>query len=71
MAPRMTVTSRAMSSRGTNRVAVPYLDRGKLEPTSWSEAFSLRERRWAFVAFGLFWVIMIIGTVTNAVTPVG
>ena len=52
-------------------VAVPYLDRGKLEPTSWSEAFSLRERRWAFVAFGLFWVIMIIGTVTNAVTPVG
>jgi quinol-cytochrome oxidoreductase complex cytochrome b subunit len=52
-------------------VAIPYLDRGKLEPTSWAEAFSLRDRGWAFAAMGLFWVIMIVGVVTNAVTPVG
>ncbi len=52
-------------------VAIPYLDRGRLEPTSWSEALNLRERGWAFAAMALFWIIMTIGIVTNAVTPVG
>ena len=49
--------------------AIPYLDRQSLQPTSWGEA--LHGRTGAFVAMGLFWLIMIIGTVTNAVTPVG
>ncbi len=52
-------------------VAIPYLDRGKAEPTSWGEAFNLRTRGWAFTAFALFWVIMLIGVLTNAITPKG
>ena len=52
-------------------VAIPFLDRKTLEPTSWSEALSVRDRGWAFTAFALFWVIMIIGLMTNAITPKG
>jgi quinol-cytochrome oxidoreductase complex cytochrome b subunit len=51
-------------------IVIPYLDREPLEPHSWGEALSAR-RAWAFVAIGLFWAIMIIGTVTNIVTPKG
>jgi len=53
-------------------IAIPYLDRGGAnEPRTWSEAMSLRQRGWAFFAIAAFWTIMIIGTVTNLVTPVG
>jgi quinol-cytochrome oxidoreductase complex cytochrome b subunit len=52
-------------------VAVPFLDRRTLEPTSWGESLSVRDRGWAFGAFALFWVIMIIGVLTNAITPKG
>jgi quinol-cytochrome oxidoreductase complex cytochrome b subunit len=52
-------------------VAIPFLDRGRREPQSWSEAFSLRERGWAFLAITLFWVTLIVGVVTNAITPKG
>lgn len=52
-------------------VAVPFVDRGIVEPLTWGEAFDMRERKWAFVAMGLFWALMIIGVVTNAITPVG
>jgi len=53
-------------------VAVPFLDRGgPTEPRSWREALSWRQRGGAYVAIGVFWAIMIIGTVTNLVTPVG
>ena len=52
-------------------VAIPWLDRGRTEPVSWREAFDLRKRGWAFAAVVIFWGTMIIGIVTNAVTPVG
>jgi quinol-cytochrome oxidoreductase complex cytochrome b subunit len=53
-------------------VAVPYLDRGgPYEPRNWNEALSLSRRGWAYLAIVIFWAIMIIGTVTNLVTPVG
>jgi hypothetical protein len=51
-------------------IVIPYLDREPLEPHSWGEALSAR-RLWAFVAIGLFWAIMIVGRVTNIVTPKG
>jgi hypothetical protein len=51
-------------------IVIPYLDREPLEPHSWSEALSVR-RVWVFLAIGLFWTVMIIGTVTNIVTPKG
>jgi menaquinol-cytochrome c reductase cytochrome b subunit len=52
-------------------VAIPFLDRGTAEPHNWDEALSLRRRGWAYLAMALFWVILIIGTVTNIVTPKG
>ncbi len=53
-------------------VAVPFLDRGgPVEPQGWGAALSLRQRGWAYFAIVLFWAIMIIGVVTNIVTPKG
>lgn len=52
-------------------LAVPFIDRAALVPRSWAEAFNLRQRGWAFLAIAVFWVVMIVGVVTNAVTPVG
>jgi menaquinol-cytochrome c reductase cytochrome b subunit len=52
-------------------VAIPYLDRGRDEPRSWSEAFDLRQRGWAFLAITLFWVTMAVGVITNVITPKG
>ena len=52
-------------------IAIPFVDRLRHEPHSWREAFNLRKRGVAFGLITLFWVTMIIGTVTNAVTPVG
>ena len=52
-------------------VAIPFLDRGRREPQSWSEAFDLRQRGWAFLAIMLFWVTMIVGVLTNIITPKG
>jgi len=52
-------------------VVIPFVDRGSTEPRSWAEALSLRRRGWAYLAMAIFWVILIIGTVTNIVTPVG
>jgi quinol-cytochrome oxidoreductase complex cytochrome b subunit len=52
-------------------VAIPFVDRGTSEPTSWDEALSLRRRGWAYLAMAVFWVILIIGTITNIVSPKG
>jgi len=52
-------------------VLVPYVDRLRAEPRGWAQAFDLRTRGWAFLLIALFWVTMIIGTVINAVSPVG
>jgi len=52
-------------------VVIPLVDRGSTEPHSWAEALSLRRRGWAYLAMAVFWVILIIGTVTNIVSPKG
>jgi len=53
-------------------VAIPYLDRGgSIEPHSWAEALSIHKRGWAFFAMAVFWLVIIIGTITNAITPIG
>ncbi len=53
-------------------IAIPFLDRGgSAEPASWRQALSLRRRGGAFVAMAVFWAVLIIGTVTNIVTPKG
>jgi menaquinol-cytochrome c reductase cytochrome b subunit len=52
-------------------IVIPFVDRGTAEPQNWSEGLSLRRRGWAFAMMGLFWAIMIIGVVTNIVTPTG
>jgi ubiquinol-cytochrome c reductase cytochrome b subunit len=52
-------------------LVVPFVDRSDHEPATRKEAFDMHKRGWAFVAIGMFWLIMIIGTATNAITPVG
>jgi quinol-cytochrome oxidoreductase complex cytochrome b subunit len=52
-------------------VVIPFVDRGATEPRSWDEALSLRRRGWAYLAMAIFWVILIIGTITNIVSPTG
>jgi len=52
-------------------VAIPYIDRGgSIEPKNWAEAMS-KKRGWAFFAMAAFWLVLIIGTITNMITPVG
>ena len=50
---------------------IPFIDRGAKEPRGWGQAFNLRQRGWAFVAMAIFWVVMIVGVVTNALAVVG
>ena len=53
-------------------IAIPFLDRGgSAEPRNWSEALSLSRRGWAFLAIAVFWLILIIGSATNIITPKG
>jgi quinol-cytochrome oxidoreductase complex cytochrome b subunit len=49
-------------------LVIPLVDRGKVEPGNWRSAFDMRTRGWAFLAMLVFWVVMIIGVVTNIVT---
>ena len=52
-------------------VAIPFVDRGDTEPTSRAEAFNWRKRGLAFIAMGLFWLIMIVGIIQNAAAGAG
>jgi quinol-cytochrome oxidoreductase complex cytochrome b subunit len=52
-------------------VAIPFLDRGEAEPGSRAEAFNWRKRGWAFAAMGLFWLILLVGIIQNAVSGAG
>jgi quinol-cytochrome oxidoreductase complex cytochrome b subunit len=52
-------------------VAIPFLDRGDTEPGSRAEAFNWRKRGLAFAAMGLFWLILIVGVIQNAVSGAG
>jgi quinol-cytochrome oxidoreductase complex cytochrome b subunit len=48
-------------------LVIPFVDSGDNEPRSWREAFDWRKRGWAFLAIVVFWAIMILGIVQNAV----
>jgi quinol-cytochrome oxidoreductase complex cytochrome b subunit len=50
---------------------IPFVDRGEHEPESSAAAFNWRKRGWAFLAMGVFWLILIIGVVQNAVAEAG
>jgi quinol-cytochrome oxidoreductase complex cytochrome b subunit len=52
-------------------LVIPFIDRGEHEPDSTKAAFDLRKRGWAFLAMGVFWVVLIIGLVENALTEAG
>jgi quinol-cytochrome oxidoreductase complex cytochrome b subunit len=52
-------------------IAIPFLDRTDPEPRNAAEAFSLRKRGLAFVAMAIFWLVMIIGIIQNAVAGAG
>jgi ubiquinol-cytochrome c reductase cytochrome b subunit len=48
-------------------VIIPFVDRSDHEPKDWREAFDWRQRGFAFAAIILFWAVMIIGIVQNAI----
>jgi hypothetical protein len=47
-------------------LAIPFLDRAEYAPKGWRQAFDLRQRGWAFAAMAMFWIVMIVGVLTNA-----
>lgn len=52
-------------------IVIPFVDRGEREPDSPAAAFNWRKRGWAFLAMGVFWLVMIVGVVQNAVAEAG
>jgi quinol-cytochrome oxidoreductase complex cytochrome b subunit len=52
-------------------LAIPFLDRSEDEPSNLAEAFDWRKRGWAFAAMGVFWLVMVIGVIQNALAGAG
>jgi ubiquinol-cytochrome c reductase cytochrome b/c1 subunit len=52
-------------------VVIPFVDRGEHEPDGPAAAFSLRKRGWAFLAMGVFWLVLAVGVVQNAIAEAG
>ncbi len=52
-------------------IAVPFVDRSDHEPGDMKEAFNWRKRGLAFLAVAVFWAVMIVGVVQNAVAGAG
>jgi ubiquinol-cytochrome c reductase cytochrome b subunit len=52
-------------------VVIPFVDRAEIEPDSARAAFSWRVRGWAFLAMGLFWLVLVVGVVQNALAGAG
>ena len=52
-------------------LVIPFVDRSEHEPDSTAAAFNLRKRGWAFLAMGVFWVVLIVGVVQNAIAEAG
>jgi quinol-cytochrome oxidoreductase complex cytochrome b subunit len=52
-------------------LVIPFVDRGDHEPDSQRSAFDWRKRGWAFAAMALFWLVMIVGVLQNAVAGAG
>lgn len=49
-------------------LVIPFVDLSDHEPGSAAEAFNLRRRGWAFLAMGVFWMVMVVGMMQNFVT---
>ena len=52
-------------------LVIPFVDRGPKEPDSTAAAFDWRKRGWAFIAMGIFWLVLIAGLVQNALVAEG
>jgi quinol-cytochrome oxidoreductase complex cytochrome b subunit len=52
-------------------VIIPFVDRAASEPESTAAAFDWRKRGWAFLAMGIFWLVMIVGVIQNALAEAG
>ena len=52
-------------------LVIPFVDRAEAEPNSTTAAFNWRKRGWAFLAMGVFWLILIVGVAQNAVAEAG
>jgi quinol-cytochrome oxidoreductase complex cytochrome b subunit len=52
-------------------LVIPFVDRSDHEPGSIAAAFNLRKRGWAFLAMGVFWVLLIVGVVQSAIAEAG
>jgi quinol-cytochrome oxidoreductase complex cytochrome b subunit len=52
-------------------VVIPFVDVLPHEPVTAAEAFSWSQRHWAFLAIGVFWLVMIVGIVQNYVAGAG
>ncbi|MDP9271330.1 MAG: hypothetical protein M3P14_10240, partial [Chloroflexota bacterium] len=52
-------------------LVIPFVDRGDREPDSLVAAFNLRKRGWAFLAMGIFWLVLIIGVIQSAIAEAG
>lgn len=50
---------------------VPFLDRESADPVGATQAFDMRKRGLAFLAMAIFWLVFVVGVVTNIVTPIG
>jgi quinol-cytochrome oxidoreductase complex cytochrome b subunit len=52
-------------------VVIPFVDRGEREPDSSAAAFNWRKRGWAFLAMAVFWLVLVVGVVQNAIAEAG
>ena len=52
-------------------LAIPFIDRAEHEPENTGAAFNLRKRGWAFLAMGVFWVVLLAGVVQNFISEAG
>ncbi len=52
-------------------LVIPFVDRADREPDSLVAAFNLRKRGWAFLAMGIFWLVLIIGVIQSAIAEAG
>lgn len=61
----------AITLMAVTLLVIPFVDRSDHEPGSIAAAFNLRERGWAFLAMGAFWVLLIAGVVQSAIAEAG
>lgn len=52
-------------------IIIPFVDREENEPASIAEAFDLKKRGWAFLAIGIFWLVFVIGVISNILSGPG